>query len=562
MLKKIPFPLILVVITSLPLALPWLHPGLLAVGDGTAHLFRQLNYHQAILDGQIPPRWASLAAHNLGAPIFIYNWFLPYTLIELFLLIGISLVNSVRIFNIFCLLVGPVGMYFWARKFSSPWPAAIASILFAWAPYRLISVNLYGAWGEMLALTIVPFLGLALTNLSEKRTARNLFFSSVLTASLITAHNLSALIYLPLLFALVLLWQTKKSTATNILVAYLFGIILTSFFWLPAIFRSSLIQYDFLSLYTAAVNEYGHFPTLSDDLYHAWYQLTSPRAIVWYKDFTLGFPLFLAAFMDILLVAFKRKVLNGKILIATLILGLTSYFLTVRESLPIWELGPLKIITYSYRFLAPATILLTISAAIVVHCLGKKFIFPTLIVFLMLSLQAGRLYLTPATGYLNVDKNYLSGVHQSLHPPNTGFIMGTMEFLPKTASTDFVGNLDSTDTQGLPKIVTNSSLVEISNLKVKTNFLSFNYLSTAPQTVLVNTLNFPNWHGYFNEQEFPIKTDSVGRISLDLPTSPTPSSITIKWQDSPIEILGNLVSFFSLLFFFIYLRYLSHQKPH
>lgn len=562
LLKRISIPptLLLVLIISLPLALPFLHSGLLAVGDGTAHLFRQLNYHQAILDGQIPPRWAPRAAHGLGAPIFLYNWFLPYSAIEILLLSGVNLVDSVRIFNIFCLIAAPLGMYFWLKRLSSPWTGVAGAILYAWAPYRLMSVYLYGAWGETLAMTLTPFLGLSLTNLAQKQSRRNILSSTLLVSGIITAHNLSAIFYLPLVFLVTLVWKPSRPAFWRITLCSFLGIALTAFFWLPSALSASQIQYDFRALYQSAVYEYGHFPNFLSDLYHTLFQLASPSAKVWYKDFSLGLPLLFVPLISALVLSLKQKIANRNLLILSLLIGTASYFLTLRESVFIWEKTPLKIFTYSYRLLAPATIFLSLAAAMTFNNLPKKISLPVIIITGLLSVMAGRLYLTPATGYLNVDENYTRQSERSLHPPGTGFIMGTMEFLPKTASSEFVGSLDASTPNDLPKIPPDSSGFEIELKENTTDLISFDYRSSTPQSVTINTLFFPNWQASIGKLPLPLNYDSVGRIILSLPSSPETSAVLIKWINTPLENLGMALSLASLLIFAVYLGYQSRSS--
>jgi hypothetical protein len=539
------WPPIVLLFVCLPLILPILHPGLLATGDGIAHLFRQLNYHQAVLDGQIPPRWAPLAAHSLGAPIFIYNWFLPYLFNEIFLFLGFSLVNAVKIFNIFCLLAAPFGMYLWVKKLTaSPLPALLASIIFAWAPYRLMSIFLYGAWGEMLAITLVPFLGLAEYHLAQHPNRKKLVIASLLVGSIITSHNLSAFIYLPTITLITLISLISLRSFLWLSLTNLFGILITAFFWLPATALTPLIQYNIHQLFSTGTVELGHFPTLKWELWHTWFQFINPQAKVWYKDFCLGLPLYLAT-PFLIFACIKTR---SKLLVVVTILGISSYLLWLHWAMPIWTATPLKVIIYSYRLLAPATILLCLSIGLSAKYLSKYLLIILTIASIPLAIRAGRLYLTPATGYINIDETYLSVPQPSLHPPQTGFIMGTMEFLPQTASEKFVRELDDNHpNQNLPKIAQIATPSSSSNLSYKTNFLSFDYSSPNPTSVITNTLFFPNWQASLGSYPLPISIDDVGRIRLDLPPATSPASVKLFWQTSTIEWIGITISLITLI---------------
>src|SRR3989338_7413494 len=76
---------------SLSLAvLPIFKPYVAGTADGLGHRFRLVSFYKSLKEGNIRPRWASDAALGYGAPIFLFNYPLPYYLGSLFLFLGFS----------------------------------------------------------------------------------------------------------------------------------------------------------------------------------------------------------------------------------------------------------------------------------------------------------------------------------------------------------------------------------------------------------------------------------------------------------------------------------------
>lgn len=526
----------------LPVIFPILHPGMLVTGDGMGHLFRQVSYHKAFTDGQIPPRWSPLSAHGFGAPIFLYIWYLPYLAIEGLILLGLSTITSVKIFNIFCLLVGPLGMYFWMRKLTGKLPALAAGVLYGWAPYRLMATFLYGGWGDMLAMTIAPYLGMAAGNLAEKPSRRNWFLLIFLVAALISAHNLSSFIYLPTIFLFTLARIPNLKVLARLALAYLGGVGLTAFFWLPSLTLNRLIAFNWNAYFWSAL--YEHFPSLPASLAKAWAQFASPVEKVWYYDFSLGLPYLIVLLASPFFLMVSKKA-TKRLLAVAILLGAGAYFLTLDISKPVWLQTPLKIFLLSYRFYSPATFFLTIAAAISLSHFSKKALLGLAILVIPFAMQAGRLYLHPATGYADITEKYLSQPQPSRWAPGTTIVMGTMEFLPRWVSESFAKELDLKSEQ--PKILPEGQIRRTEILTDKTALLRFSYTSDSLSAATISRFYFPNWKAKVNNKPVEIKIDEVGRMKLMLPEAKNGAVATIFWTTSEIEKLGIAISVISFI---------------
>src|SRR3989339_353231 len=64
--------------------------------DALYHVVRLDQFHQALLGGQFPVRWAPDLLNGLGYPLFVINYQLPYYVAETFHLLGLSLFAAIK----------------------------------------------------------------------------------------------------------------------------------------------------------------------------------------------------------------------------------------------------------------------------------------------------------------------------------------------------------------------------------------------------------------------------------------------------------------------------------
>jgi hypothetical protein len=411
----------LLVVLALPLfaILPLLtHTGLPNTADGPAHLMRQAELNQAWQDGILFPRWAPDLAYGYGAPLFSYAPPLLYALTQVLHLTGLALDAAMKGTVILMLLVYSVGAYLLVREIFGAPAGIVAAAAYVYAPYRLREVFVQGNYGQLCGLAFYPLTLWAFLRLAASRQTRYLLAAAISMALLLLSHNISAMLFFPLLgIYLLLLWRIygeRGRTHTPIwrrlpvlfLAAIAIGMGLSAFFWLPAFAERDFIR---LAGITQGFFDFRHnFITLSELL-----ALPSPldrSSINPYFPLALGAAQVLLAAVGIVALPLsfsKRRSPQGQAPSAAApVLGilfaaafLTYGFLTLPQSTFVWQHLPfLELAEFPWRMLGPAllsaAVLAGAAAYFVQHHLHLR---PILVTGLgiILAISANLAYLFP-----------------------------------------------------------------------------------------------------------------------------------------------------------------------
>jgi hypothetical protein len=247
------------------------HPGLPNTADGAAHLMRQAELNQAWRDGLLYPRWAPDLAYGYGMPLFHYAPPLLYQITQLFHLTGLALDAAMKATIIVVLFLYSMGMYLFAREVYSPRAGLLAAAAYLYAPYRLREAYIQGNYGQFWGLAFYPWVLWSFHGLITSERRRYLPLAALSLAGLLLSHNISSMIFAPLLGAyLVFLLVLRRlepgksgpqrpgdsvtqepgtsrslvsySPIPRIVAAIALGLGLSAFFWLPAFGERDLIR--------------------------------------------------------------------------------------------------------------------------------------------------------------------------------------------------------------------------------------------------------------------------------------------------------------------------------
>lgn len=151
-------PYILLLLLLYPIVQPMYSKTILGSADNLAHLFRVVNLDAALREGYLWPRWAGLAGHGYGAPIFNFNYMLPYYFVIAIWRVCGSLIHASQWYMIATILGSSLAMYASIASIFSVPAALVAAVAYAYIPYHLMTIYLYGGYGEALAFVWVPLL--------------------------------------------------------------------------------------------------------------------------------------------------------------------------------------------------------------------------------------------------------------------------------------------------------------------------------------------------------------------------------------------------------------------
>ena len=189
-LKRINFFwILLIVLLVLPSLYAVFHSGFFVSDDGDWMIIRFSAFYQTFADGQFPVRYLERLNFNYGYPVanFLYPGFL-YLGVP-FRIIGFDSVQVVKILMSLFMLGGAVGIFFWLRKFFNSYSALIGSVVYTYSPYHLFNLYKRGSVGELMGLSIFPFV---LWMIERK----SIFFVALGIFLVLLSHNTLALLFI------------------------------------------------------------------------------------------------------------------------------------------------------------------------------------------------------------------------------------------------------------------------------------------------------------------------------------------------------------------------------
>ncbi len=434
MVKKL-VPYFLILFCVLPALLPLYSNSVLGSADNLAHLFRIVNLDYALQQGYLWPRWAALEGHGFGAPIFNFNYIFPY-----YLTVGLwhataSLIHGSQLYMMLVLVVSAFSMYSFITEFFGIASAVVSAIVYVYFPYHLMTVYLYGSYGEALAFALVPLVLKFLYRFLYNHSFSSFLLATCSLVLLILSHNLSAIMAIALMVTMTpLCWHCNKEkmrTMMSTIGVVLTASLITAWFWLPALLESNYTKLGILFEKETALRDY-FFHVIEPVIENSWklLQLEAPS----YYSYAIGIPsIILVVFAVLLLmkqgISIFRNARKSKF-ISLWIVGLyfiswcvLSFLMTKSVSEPLWSLLParLNFFSYPYRFFFITTFSIAGITAYVLHIVwnhvDKRGAFTLSAIVTSLFVWQGYMYTHPAIDRFFLPMNTLSPPKQYDMPP-------------------------------------------------------------------------------------------------------------------------------------------------
>jgi hypothetical protein len=351
--------LVLVLVLTIPTFLRMMPYGIYSMQD--FHFFRLFEFDKCVKELQIPCRWAADAGLGYGEPLFNFYGQLPYAVGEIYHLLGGSVVDSLKFLFILSLVGSAVSMFFLAKKvWKNNYSALISSLLYLYAPYRAVDVWVRGALPEALAFVLFPLILLSV----EKK---SLVWFTVLLSALLLTHNLSLVMFLPILVFWLIYRKFWKGFLGGVL-----SVLVSAFYILPVIFESKYVGLG--STTTGYFDFRAHFVTL--------YQIFISRfwgygGSTWGSEDGLSVSIGQIQWILPIIISFfvilKKKISSNKDFLILAIFGLFYIFLTHNKSTFIWTtISGLSYIQFPWRFLGMATFCLALASGAIVQFFEKQ----------------------------------------------------------------------------------------------------------------------------------------------------------------------------------------------
>ncbi len=549
---------LLVGLLSLFAIWPLLAPGLPHTADGPVHFYRAVDLDRCWRDGVYYPRWAPDLVFGYGCPLFNFAPPLLYYLIQAFHLLGLHLAVALKIVVILFLFLYALGMYLFAAEILGPEAGLLAAAAYLYTPYRLREAYIQGNYAQFLALATFPFILWAFYRLIDTESPRYVVACAFSYAALLLSHNISAMLFSPLLAAYVLLLLMVKrrwSVLRWVIPATLLALGLAAFFWGPAFFERRFIWFEKITG--------GHFDFRLNFLSVA--DIFAPPLVLDSAALNPYLPLGLGLAQVVLsalaLVALARygrpfgfsKPEGSQVVFFALVLGL-GVFMMLPASTVLWENVPLLALTeFPWRILGLTALSSAFLAGASLRLWGElwggKGRLLASIISLAFVLVSAFVYLYPRQPFVDMRGSTLADVTAYELRTQTICTTGAGEFLPiwvkEHPSTSPMAE-DYLAGRPVVKLDQVPSFVQAEHLTYTATTDEYRFTSPQPFTARLNTLYFPGWRAYLDGQPLPIEVSSLlGLIEVAVPAGE--HRLSLRFQDTPLRTGANVISLLSLV---------------
>lgn len=533
--------LLLIFFLSIPTFVALLRPGYFPMHDDMQAM-RLLQMDKCIMDFQIPCRWVPDMGYGYGYPQFNFYSPLPYYFMEGVHLLGVGILDSVKVGFLITIFISAVGMYLLGEKLWGKWGGALSALLFVYAPYRAVDMYVRGAVGEFWALSILPWVFLGLLLVYEQKKYSKLVLSLSL-ASLFMSHNVTVLISLPFFAGFVILLSLqnyfKNKDKSKIFKFWLDGFLsslwgfgIASFFLLPAVFEQ---QYVHIETLVGGYFDYRiHFVNIRQLLFDQFWGYGGSDATA-YDEIYLGAGIihWVIAVISLGALAYFRKLKKLSYAIFFVLLAFIALFMSHSKSSPIWSaLSFLEIIQFPWRFLTLATFGFSLAAGSIISLTkSKKILFSSIFILLTIFYSS---FFQPKL-WLNItEAEKFSGENWRLQQTISIF-----DYLPKSA--DLPPAERAPDN---PQVIEGEA--EVTFVEKRSYWSRFEVSVSENAIMQIPIYYFPGWTVYTDGSEIDFTYDNeLGLLTIDLEEGD--HQVVARLEDTPVRRIGNWLSMISVL---------------
>lgn len=531
--------------------LPLFHKGFFVIQDNE-QIARLFDLNKALLSGQFPVRILPNLGFGYGYPLF--NFYPPfvYYFAEIFKLAGLSFINSIKAMVLFGYIFSFLFMYLFSKEYFGKKGGIISAVAYIYSPYAAVDSFVRGAFPEFWSFVFVPAIFWSMLKLQRTNRITYLVLLSAFGAFLVITHELVAIMLIPFAFLyFIFLLAEAKEKRIFILSSFFAAttsILLSSFFWLPALLEKKFTAVNLLTIEFADYSR--HFVCIRQFIFSSWGYGGSVPGCTDGISFSLGIPQLILLSAAILLVIINYKIIKKNLVIVFFsLLLILSLFLQTHYSKFIWDLvQPFSYIQFPWRFML-------ISSFCVSFIIGYIFLFnfskwakvSIFLICLVLVIALNYRFFTPSS-FITVasDKSYTDPAFIRWH---TSFLAS--EYVPK-------GVAMSKTRYGNTAIDISKKEIATSSFKIISGQMNASVLRDDAQEkgflvkVSKNGLfqpqvfSFPGWKVYVNGKEVSYADNNKFKL-ITVPLSQGDQKVKLVFENTFPRRLGNLLSILGLI---------------
>jgi len=525
------FFILLIILINIVFLWPLFKKGFIVSDDGDLMLIRLGATIRALRDGHFPIRILDLH-HGYGYPVLNFLYPLPFYIGSfIYFVSGIGLINSYKASFLLYSIIGSLGVFFLAKNITKKnLPAFVCTIFYLVFPSRIISIFYRSAIGELLVISLLPFIFLLLNLYRQRKDKRLLLVFSLFLFLIIISHNVLALLTLGTIIIFNFFVYKDKSIYYYVF----FGILLSSFFSLPAIFERSFTHSQNILLSNISDRLLSLKNLINNSFMFGRQNLSRIEDL-----FSFGLPALLVISISIFMFFRNKLKREEKFMI---FYGLVLIFLTLNISKVLWQtiLNPLvPFIQFPWRIFSIIAIVLTMLLARILAKVNKTYFS---IIFLILIVAFG-FNSWQLVRYKNVDDNFFF-TNQSSSTTKDEFTPIWVKNFPKSRPPE--------------SIETNNSETKVSQTTIKTQKISFIINAPKETEVFINKHYYPGWTLFIDNKKEVVDIDRERGI-MKFTVAQGQHKIILLFKETILRKISNTISLSALIFLF-YGLFLGRKK--
>lgn len=491
--------------------------------DGQNHVVRFATFNQAVNDGHLPVRWAGNLHYEYGSPVLNFFYPLPNYLSLVPSFLNISYESTFKLLIASAFLLSFLTFFAWMQNHVGRTVAYAGAFIYGLSPYHFLNLYVRGDIGELFALAFAPLVLFAVDSLVRKNTYEFGVLTAISFSLLVLSHNGVSLIFAPVIF-FYLLFKTRDIKNIFIVLSWLFfGLMLSAFFWLPALYEQKFVN---AQLFIGDFYK-GNFPRLLTYIYSNWGFGSNVNDVGGLSP-QLGIVQLLIAVILII----KRildKSINSHIFFWICIF-FAAFFVSTKFSQQLWEsISFLRVFQFPWRFTALSSFALAAITCLLLKNINKKILYTSLFFIIFYSIQFVKVI--PIESKENT-------FYQSFH--------GTTYFHGEASSVWSAGDFSQIPQDNI-EIIEGSG--EVTQYERKNHYHEYKVTTSSKVKIRDNTLYYPGWKVFANEVEVPVEFQDINhRGVLTYKLDEGQNNVRVIFTETKFRTLSNLISMASFLF--------------
>lgn len=517
-------PLFLLILISLIFIWPLFSDQFYLSHDGEAHVARFAAYYKAFQDGQFPLRWAGDLNYGYGSPVFIFYYPLPGLFSIALHILGSSFEGSFKLLIAFFFSLSFFTFFLWAKEFVKKEAAFVGALLYGLLPYHFLNLYVRGDIAELMALAIAPVGFLLVKKTIEVQSSKFIILAGVSYALLILSHNFVSLMFSPVLILYSLIRSKNKKDIILNLSSLILGLVLASFFWIPALLESKFLN---ARLFVGDMFK-DHFPNFLRLIYSSWGFGPDVNKLGGLSPQIGIIPVALLV-VGLFLIFKKNK--NVMFLRFWILVFLISIFFVQPISIWFWKTLPLlRFSEFPWRIVGLSSFAAAVVGVLVVNKINNRKLLMLISLFIIISsiqfVRLGEIGARPDAFYLNYK--------------------GTTDYHGQASSRWTAGDFSSLP-KNKYKVIEGSGIVIEQERKSNLHLLKVETQTIAK--ILDNTVYFPGWRVEVDGSRIPIEfQDQNHRGLITFNVSKGSHLVKVYFGESPVRLISDFVSLGGLLF--------------